>query len=174
MKKPAGSLRILGVDTALRTTGYGVIDYDGRQFSVVDCGIIKTSPKAPLSECLRRLQGGIQDLAEAFAPDQASLESAFYCKNVRTAMVLGSARGVVIATLAARAIPIYEYAPTKAKQAVTGWGQASKEQVAAIVAKLTGISTASILLDSTDALALAICHAQAVSSPHAILQPKPV
>ena len=170
-KKQDTQFRILGIDTALRTTGYGIIDSDGHEFAAVDCGVIKTSKKQPLSECLRRLAGGMRELVQKYAPDIAAIEGAFYFRNVRTAMVLGSARGAVIATLAELSIPLYEYAPRKVKQAVCGYGNASKEQVALLVSQILNIGVDQVPDDATDALALAICHAQLASTLDGHLTP---
>ncbi len=169
---PARITRVLGVDTALRTTGYGIVDHDGRTFHAVDCGIIKTKPKEPLSECLRRLAGGVRELTRKYAPDVAIIEGIFYCRNVRTAMVLGSARGAVIAALAELSIPMYEYSPRKVKQAVCGYGNASKEQVALLVAEQLHIGVNDVHEDATDALALAICHIQMATSAQGLMLPK--
>jgi crossover junction endodeoxyribonuclease RuvC len=156
----ARQVRILGIDAALRVTGFGVVDCQGNKMVAVDCGIIKTSAGEPLSECLRRLSGGIRELARTHAPDEAAIEGAFYCRNVRTSMVLGSARGVVIAALAELGIPIYEYAPRRVKQSICGFGNASKQQVALLVAQFLKIQVSNLRDDATDALGLAICHAQ--------------
>jgi len=156
--------RVLALDVALRCTGYGVVDVDGRGgFQAVDCGVIRTSAKERLSECLRRLAGGIRELIDAYRPETAAIEGGFFFKNARTAMVLGAARGVAMAWLAERDIPIYEYAPRRVKQAVCGFGAAGKEQVALIVATRLGLTVTQIQDDATDALALALCHAQAAS-----------
>ncbi|MFA5205130.1 MAG: crossover junction endodeoxyribonuclease RuvC [Lentisphaeria bacterium] len=156
--------RILGLDVSLRCTGYGVVDPDGRGgFRAVDCGVIRTTAKHPLSECLRRLAGGIRELIDAYHPEVAAIEGGFFFKNARTAMVLGAARGVAIAWLAERDVPLYEYAPMRAKQAVCGFGNASKEQVAQIVATRLGLTAAQTADDATDALAIALCHGQAAS-----------
>lgn len=171
---PQFPLRILGIDTALRTTGYGLVDFDGKQFKIVDCGIIKNTPKLLVSECLRRLSGGITELIDAYAPDVAAIEGAFYHFNVRTAMMLGSARGAAIASVSLHHIPIYEYSPTQAKQAVTGWGKASKEQIAQVISQQTGLSTQNILLDSTDALALAMCHGIKLTLLGGLTPPQPI
>lgn len=152
--------RILGVDTALRCTGWGIVDVRGSSMKAVDCGVIKNAPRERISECLRRLSCGIRELVQLYNPDTAVLEGAFYFQNVRTAMMLGSARGVVIAALAEAGIEIHEYAPRRVKQAVCGFGNASKQQVALLVSQFLGIQTKQITLDSTDALAMAICHAQ--------------
>ncbi len=153
-------VRILGLDTALRVTGFGVIDCQGSRMAAVDCGIIETSASEPLSVCLRRLMEGVRELVQTHRPDEAVVEGAFYCRNVRTSMVLGSARGVAIAALAELGVPIYEYAPRRVKQSVCGFGNASKAQVALLVAQFLGIRVDRLRDDATDALALALCHAQ--------------
>ncbi len=164
--------RVLGVDTALRCTGYGVIETDGRVFRAIDCGVIRNKPKAPVSECLRCLGGGMREIVGAFAPDVAAIEGTFYFRNARTAMVLGMARGAVVSTLASMQIPQYEYAPKRVKQAVCGHGSASKQQVATLVAQILGISVTAVPDDATDALALAICHAQTAVSFKGIYLPE--
>jgi len=169
-----GSLRILGVDTALRTTGFGLIDACGNSFAPVDCGVVKTTRNQPLSECLRRLAGGMRELTETYAPDVVAIEGAFYCKNVRTSMVLGSARGAVIATLAELGIPIHEYAPRRVKQSVCGFGNASKQQVALLVSQILKVAVGNLPDDATDALALAICHAQALVTSGGLSVPDPL
>ncbi|NMA46937.1 MAG: crossover junction endodeoxyribonuclease RuvC [Lentisphaerae bacterium] len=161
--KTAPQQRVLGIDTALRCTGWGLIDVHGNKLSAVDCGVIRNQNKDPISQCLRRLAGGIRELVELYHPQVAVIEGAFYCKNVRTAMVLGSARGAVIAVLAEHELPVFEYAPRRVKQSICGFGNASKQQVALLVAQFLNIHTEQIALDSTDALALALCHAQGLT-----------
>jgi len=168
------TLRLLGIDTALRTTGFGVVDSVGNHLRAVDCGVIKTKKGQPLSECLRRLAGGIRELAETYAPDVAVIEGAFYCRNANTAMVLGSARGAVIATLAELSIPMYEYAPRKVKQSVCGHGNASKQQVALMVSHRLNIRVCDMPDDATYALALTICHAQSLSPIGVLTIPQPL
>lgn len=156
----ARRVRVMGIDTALRVTGFGVVDCEGNRMVAVDCGVIQTSAAQPFSECLRRLAGGIRELVQTHAPEEVAIEGAFFCRNVRTSMVLGSARGVVIAVLAECGIPIYEYAPRRVKQSVCGFGNASKQQVALLVAQFLHIDVGNLRDDATDALGLAICHAQ--------------
>jgi crossover junction endodeoxyribonuclease RuvC len=149
--------RVLGIDTSLRSTGIGVVEAQGNSLRSVDFGFLKTSPKWRHSECLKCIAEGIEDIIARTTPDVVSIEGAFYCKNVRTAMVLGEARGVAIATCAAHAIPVYEYAPRRVKQAVVGVGGADKQQVARMVMTLLGLREEP-QSDAADALALAICH----------------
>ena len=151
---------VLGIDPAIRTPGYGVIEAGtGGRFSVIDCGIITNSPKLPHSECVRRLHAGICELVNTFHPDCAVLEEPFVGKNAGTAIILGMARGAILAALSINGIKSFAYAPTVAKRAAVGRGNATKEQIAVMIAAELGISIDQIPLDSTDALALAMCHA---------------
>ena len=149
--------RVLGVDTSLRSTGVAVIESRGNSMKAVQFGIVKVPAKARHSQCLKQISAGITELIRKTRPDAISIEGAFYCDNIKTAMVLGEARGAVIAACAAEGVPIYEYAPRRVKQAVVGFGGASKGQVRKMVMKLLGI-TREPQEDEGDALALAICH----------------
>ena len=151
---------LLGIDPAIRTTGYGVIEAGaGGRFSVIDCGVIANSPKLPHSECVRRLHFGICELVKSFHPDCAVLEEPFVGRNAGTAIILGMARGAILAALSINSIPAFAYAPTVAKRAAVGRGSATKEQIAVMISAELGIEIEQIPLDSTDALALAMCHA---------------
>lgn len=162
---------ILGIDPAIRTTGYGVIRFESiSRFKILDCGIIANSPKLPHTECLRRIAGGIRELIGAFAPDCASIEDPFVGKNAATAIILGMARGAILTALAEAAVPVYAYAPTSAKRAAFGSGKATKAQVALLISAETGIGIERIPLDSTDAIALAICHARRVLRPERVAE----
>ena len=107
---------ILGIDTAIRRTGYGVVRMVGNSISVLDCGVIRNAPSLKHSECLRRIYLGIGELIEMFRPDAASIEMAFVGKNVRTTMILSMARGAAIASAANAGVPVYEYSPKTAKR----------------------------------------------------------
>lgn len=152
---------ILGLDPAIRTTGYGVIKMmPGQRTEILDCGVIRNTARMPHSECVRRLAGGVRELIKIFHPDVASLESPFVGDNASTAIILGMARGAILTALAENDITAYAYAPIVAKRAVTGIGSARKEQVALMMANEFGIAVSDIPNDATDALALAICHGQ--------------
>jgi crossover junction endodeoxyribonuclease RuvC len=168
------SIRILGIDPALRSTGYGVIDTDGQSHRAIDCGVIRTKPRQPLSECLRRLAGGIAELIETWQPEMAAIEGGFYSKNAKTAMLLGCARGVVIAEIATRDLDVYEYAPRRVKQAICGYGNADKEQIATVMAQMLGIDASEMPSDATDALAIAICHSHTYFTNQQLFLPKPL
>ncbi|HBM17001.1 MAG TPA: crossover junction endodeoxyribonuclease RuvC [Lentisphaeria bacterium] len=150
---------ILGVDTALRCTGYGIINANGDLFKTIDCGLIKNRKELPQSKCLTRLYYGIQELVKTFKVDVAAIEGAFFGKNVRTTMILGYARGAVMTALSSLDIPIYAYSPKEVKMAAGGIGTASKEQVATIMSSFLGIDISQLEFDATDALGLALCHA---------------
>lgn len=163
---------IFGIDPAIRTTGYGVIRIVDRSFEIIDCGVITNTQKMAHSECLRRLYGGVMQICELYKPDCAVLEDPFVGRNSKTAIILGMARGGIVASLANNAIPAYSYTPSAAKRAAFGNGHAAKEQVACLLAGELGISIDDIPLDSTDALALAVCHAQKVLHPELAVEPK--
>lgn len=159
---------VLGIDTAIRCTGYGVIRMTSPTGGeILDCGVIRNQPSAPHSECLRRLAGGTRELVAKFQPAAAAIEGAFFQKNVKTAMILSMARGAVMTALAETGIPVWAYAPRKAKQAAVGIGDAAKEQVAAVLASLFNLRREDIVLDATDALALALCHGRMAMHPAA-------
>lgn len=165
---------ILGIDTALRCTGYGVVDLQGRHYRALDCGVIRNPREVALSECLRRLAGGVRQLLTRYRPEIGVIEGGFFSRNVRTAVVLGMARGVVVGLLAEHGVPVYEYAPRKAKQVVVGYGGADKQQVAAVMAKMLSLSVAEIPDDATDALAMAVCHGLTAQTLHGLHLPAPL
>ncbi|QSH40392.1 crossover junction endodeoxyribonuclease RuvC [Lentisphaerota bacterium ZTH] len=167
---------ILGIDPAIRCTGYGVINMRSvDDLEILDCGVIKNKQSMPHTECLRRITGGIRQLVEAFKPDVASIEEPFVGRNARTAIILGMARGAILAELAVHCINVYPYAPTSAKKAAVGTGKASKEQIAVMMSAQFEIDASNILLDSTDALALAVCHGRyAVRPDLKLLMPNPL
>ncbi|MBR2364928.1 MAG: crossover junction endodeoxyribonuclease RuvC [Lentisphaeria bacterium] len=149
---------ILGIDTAMRKTGYGVVEMDHNSIRVLDCGVIHNKANLKHTECVRRIFLGIRELINTFKVDAVSLETAFVNRNVKTAMILSLARGAAITSAAIEKIPVYEYSPKTAKRAAVGLGTASKEQVANVLASLCSLNVTDIPDDSTDALALAVCH----------------
>ncbi len=152
-------MRILGVDPGTIITGYGVIDNIDGKLALVDYGIIRMKPVWSMPLRLREIYTQLEQVIEATAPDEFAIESAFYSKNVQSTLKLGHARGVSILAAVLRQIPTSEYAPREVKQAVTGTGRASKEQVEYMVMSMLGLTEKHSFLDATDALAVAICHA---------------
>lgn len=158
---------VLGLDPAIRTTGYAVIRAQEGAVTpeLLDCGVIVNSQKLPHSECVRRLHGGVAELISTFHCDCASLEDPFVGRNSRTAIILGMARGAILSALALAGIPAYSYTPSAAKQSAAGRGSATKEQVALMLGSEFRIDPGTIPLDSTDAIALALCHLQRMQHP---------
>ena len=152
-------MKILGVDPSLRSTGYGLIEANGTRFSPICHGHIKNCPSLLPSHCLVRIGEAIANLIDEHKPDAVAVEGLVYVQNTRIGFTLGQVRGVVIASAAARGLPIYEYAPRKVKQSVTGLGGAGKTQVAHMIKVTLGLKEMPDL-DAADALAIALCHAQ--------------
>ena len=151
-------IRILGIDTSLRSTGVGIIEARGSDLRAVAYGRIRNKPTEPHSRCLENIFNTLTELIEEHAPDCAAIEGAFFAKNAQTAMVLGQARGVAITACAKRGLEITEHSPRKVKQSIVGTGAAQKDQVAKMVMRLLNLSEQP-QEDAADALAVAICHA---------------
>ena len=151
------TIRILGIDTSLRSTGVGIIDSRGSELRAVAYGRIRNKPNEPHSRCLENIFKSITELIEKHAPDCAAIEGAFFAKNAKTAMVLGQARGTAITACAVKGLDITEHSPRKVKSAVVGTGTAQKDQVAKMVMRLLNLDEQP-QEDAADALAIAICH----------------
>lgn len=165
-------MRIIGIDTSLRSTGVGIIDVRGTSISLVEASTICFTANRPRSECLSGLGDSLANLLARFSPQAAAIEGVFYCRNVKTAVTLGEARGVAIAACARAGIPVFEYSPRRVKQALVGYGDADKEQVMRMVVRVLSL-TDPPQEDSADALAVAICHAHSHTSiPE--LAPRPI
>jgi crossover junction endodeoxyribonuclease RuvC len=167
-----GTTRVLGIDTSLRSTGVAVVEARGSVLAAVEYGALKIPAARPLSECLRRIADGLDDLIARAEPQAAALESAFFQKNARTAMVLGQARGVAIAMCARHGLPVFEYAPRRVKQALVGFGGAEKAQVRRMVMSLLALREEP-QEDAGDALAIAVCHLHS-RTLHPALAPKAI
>jgi crossover junction endodeoxyribonuclease RuvC len=167
-----GPLRVLGVDTSLRSTGVGVVESKNGRLAAVEFGVIPFAARLSHSVCLAGLYAGVADILRRTAPAAAALEGAFFGLNPKTTMILGEARGVVIAACAAAGVPLYEYSPRSVKQAVAGFGGAEKEQVRRMLMLRLGLAE-DPPEDAGDALALALCHLQR-SQGHAELAPEPI
>lgn len=146
---------ILGIDPGTRVTGYGVITVS--PLKPLDFGCICPPPNLPLQDRYKILFDGVEALIEKHAPQAISVESQFVLRNAQSAIKLGMAKGMVLLAAARRKIPVYEFAPKKAKLAVVGTGGASKEQVQRMIQALLHLPTLPTPEDAADALALAIC-----------------
>jgi crossover junction endodeoxyribonuclease RuvC len=165
-------MRVLGVDTSLRSSGVAVVDERGSKLVAVEYGTISIPAAYPVSDCLKRLHEDLSELIRRHRPEQAAIEGIFYCKNVKTAVSLGHARGVVVAVCALAGLPVFEYSPRKVKQALVGYGAAEKEQVRRMAMSLLGLRR-DPGEDAGDALAIAICHLNNKSC-HALMAPKAI
>ncbi len=163
---------VLGVDTSLRSTGWALVKSDAGNIATLGYGTIKNNQKLPHSACLLNIYKQIGDCCRRFAPVAVAIEGVFFSKNIKTTLILGEARGTVIATCASFGTPVFEYSPREVKKALVGNGNASKGQVAAMVCRIVGIKE-SLGEDESDALAIAICHLHRKSTI-AGLAPKPI
>ena len=150
---------MLGVDPGTAVTGYGVVARAGDgAVSLLECGVIRTHPRAPLAERLLDIHQGIVEVIARASPGVLAVESAFYAKNVRTSIVLGHARGVILLAAAMRGLPLAEYPPAEVKSAVVGAGAATKDQVGYMVQRLLRLKEPPRPHDAADGVAVALCH----------------
>jgi len=154
---------VLGVDPGVAITGYGLVQghTDGR-LELVDYGAIVTTSEKPLASRLQAIYQGLRKLIETWAPHSAAVEELFFSRNVRTALRVGEARGVALLALADGGLEVYEYTPLAIKQAVVGYGQATKNQVQEMVRLLLGLDSVPQPDDAADAIATAICHLHSI------------
>ncbi|ABO53667.1 crossover junction endodeoxyribonuclease RuvC [Burkholderia vietnamiensis] len=150
-------MRILGIDPGLRVTGFGVIDVSGHRLAYVASGVIRT-PTADLATRLGTIFQGVSTLVREHAPDQAAIEQVFVNVNPQSTLLLGQARGAAICGLVAGGLPVAEYTALQLKQAVVGYGRATKSQMQEMVTRLLNLS-GQPGSDAADALGMAICHA---------------
>ena len=151
-------VRIIGIDPGLRNTGWGVIAVDGVKLTYVADGALHSDAERPLAERLLQLHAQLLDVIRDFAPDEAAVEETFVNTDARATLKLGQARGALMLAPAMLNLPVSEYAPNTVKKAVVGAGHAEKDQVKHMV-KLLLPKARMRTADSTDALAVAICHA---------------
>jgi crossover junction endodeoxyribonuclease RuvC len=156
---------IIGLDPGTVVMGYGIIKMTGHKIEALQMGVIHLGQYDNHAQKLRKIWERINQLVEQYMPDEMALEAPFYGKNIQSMLKLGRAQGVAMSVALARGIPIIEYAPKKVKQAVTGNGRASKEQVAAMLQNQLALGELPELLDATDALAVAVCHAYQQQTP---------
>ena len=150
---------VLGVDPGTAVTGYGVVARQGDgAVSLLECGVIRTHARAPLPERLRDIYEGLAEVIDRARPSVLAVESVFYAKNVRTSVVLGHARGVVLLLAALQSLDVAEYPPAEVKNAVVGAGAATKEQVGYMVQRLLRLKEPPKPHDAADGVAVALCH----------------
>lgn len=149
----------MGVDPSLRGTGLAILEFRGREeMTLLASRTVKLKANLSFVDCLGAIAGAVTELLARHAVESVSMEQTIYVQNVRTAQLLGAARGAAIAAIATRKIPVAEYPPLRIKQAVVGFGRASKEQVSRTVQSMLRLE-ACLGADESDAAAAAICHA---------------
>ena len=157
---------ILGIDPGTNLLGYGLVRVCDKKVEMMAMGVIDMRKCADGYLKLGRIYERVLGIIDAFHPDELAIEAPFFGKNVQSMLKLGRAQGVAIAAAISRQIPIQEYAPMKIKMSITGNGQASKEQVAAMIKRMLNIKDDPVgFLDATDALAVAYCHHLQSSRP---------
>lgn len=151
-------MRVLGIDPGSETLGWGVVEGSGSRYSLADFGTVRSSPRQSFAKRLLNIYGGVEAIIDRLEPDVMAIEEAFYSVNVGVALKLGQVRGVMLLLAEQRGLEVAEYAPRLIKQTVVGYGNAEKQQVAEMVRLLLRLNTAPTPHDSSDALAIAICH----------------
>lgn len=149
---------ILGIDPGSNVMGYGLIKVEGKKTSLITMGVISPGKITDHYAKLKYIFDRVLHVIDEYKPDEVAFEAPFYGKNVQSMLKLGRSQGVAMAAAMYRNLPISEYAPLKVKQAITGMGRASKEQVAYFLQKMYGIAEMPTALDATDAVAVAFCH----------------
>lgn len=157
-------MRIFGIDPGSVRTGYGCVDTDGSRHRLVTCGAVSTPAGSLLPDRLHLIHEGLSRLLRDAAPDCVVVENLFHARNVRSALVLGHARGVAVLAAVEAGLPLVEYTPAEIKLAVVGYGRAGKGQIQQMVKLLLGLDAPPAPHDAADALAVAICHANSGSA----------
>ncbi|GBD89153.1 crossover junction endodeoxyribonuclease RuvC [bacterium BMS3Abin03] len=156
---------IIGVDPGTNITGFGIIKFEKNNYYRIASGVIKLPSQKPIPQRLKTIYSEINKLIKTYKPDEFAIETAFYGKNVQSAMKIGYARGVSILAAVHNGIPTSEYSPREIKKSVVGRGSASKEQVGFMIKSLLVIDQQNMKTDESDALAIALCHAFRMKNP---------
>lgn len=156
--EPAGNRLTLGVDPGTAICGYGLVMEAGAELSLLAFGVIVTHADQPMPERLRHIHGELADLIARYRPADVAVEELFFNKNVRTALAVGQARGVVMLAAAQHNLVVAEYTPLQVKKAIVGYGRADKRQVQEMVRLMLRMAEIPRPDDAADALAVAICH----------------
>lgn len=151
-------MKVLGIDPGTEHTGYGLVEDQEGQWCALEWGVISAKRSQPMPRRLRTIHEGLKEVIQRTTPSALAVEEAFYAQNVKTALRLGEARGVVLLVAAQWELPVAEYSAKAVKQAVTGNGSADKVQVQQMVKALLGMKTAPAEFHASDALAIALCH----------------
>ena len=161
-KKP---IKILGIDPGTHVMGYGLIEIVDNKPRILQIGVIKTTGFPDHYQKLRHIFDRSNALIKELHPDELAIESPFYGKDIQAMLKLGRAQGIVMGLALSADIPIFEYAPLKVKQSITGMGRAAKEQVAFFLKNMFKLTELPKELDATDAVAVAVCHYLQMRTP---------
>lgn len=151
-------MRVLGIDPGSNVTGYGIIEKNGRDFNTLKWGAISTRQSSSFPEKLKKIYDELGEIIKSYRPTTAAVENIFFAKNPQSVLKLGQARGVALLAAINSGLGIAEYTPLEIKQSVTGYGRADKSQMQSMVAKILSLKENPKPFDSSDALAVAICH----------------
>lgn len=151
-------MRIIGIDPGTAIVGYGIVDFENGECSLVSSGSIQTAQDLSDSSRLLEIQNDLTEILNKYKPEIASVEKLFFFKNQKTVISVAQGRGVILATLEKFGIRIFEYTPMQIKLTITGYGKAKKEDVAEMVKKQINYTTFPKLDDTADAIAMAVCH----------------
>ena len=155
---------VLGIDPGYALMGWGVVESNGSRMKLLGYGCIETKAGTPMQHRLRTLQLGIRDLTLMYRPDEVAFEELFFAQNVTTALMVGAARGAAIIAAAEYTENLYEYTPMQIKQAVVGYGNATKHQVQDMTKRLLHLQAMPKPDDAADAIAIALCHGRSATS----------
>jgi crossover junction endodeoxyribonuclease RuvC len=150
---------VMGIDPGVANTGFGVVRVAGSRMSAIDGGVVESSPDEPTASRLARIHTSLEELIRWHEPVAVALEELYFGKNVRSAIAVGQARGVIMLAAAQAGIPCFDYTPQAVKMSVCGSGAAAKRQVQQMVGSLLGLPRAPSSDHAADALAVAVCHA---------------
>lgn len=157
-------MRILGIDPGYAILGYGIVELKGNHFEVCGYGAVTTDAKMEMTDRLKCIYNSLSEIIAKYEPDEASIEELFFNTNVKTAIMVGQARGVAILACANSGMKISEYTPLQIKQAIVGYGRADKKQVQYMVKTILNLKEAPKPDDTADALAAAICHGHSANA----------
>lgn len=152
-------MRILGIDPGFAITGYSIIDYTGNHFSLIDSGAVTTEAGTSFPIRLTKIYDDLSNIIDKYKPDAISVEELFFNQNIKTAINVAQARGIILTVGCKKNVPTFEYTPLQVKQAVTGYGRADKVQVQKMVKSILKVEKLPKLDDITDSMAIGICHA---------------
>ncbi len=155
-------MRILGIDPGIAIVGYGIVDKEGNRYKTVAYDAVTTRAHTPLEERLEKVYNGVDEIIKIYKPDVMSIEELFFNNNAKTALTVGQARGVIILAAVKNGVPVYEYTPLQVKQALTGYGRASKTQIQQMMKSMLGLTEIPKPDDVADALAIAVCHGNSI------------